>query len=60
MRLPGKEAEDMVEYFGDALKALMANMYRVERRFAMERQMAKEGSSRNLGGLAQKPKKPKK
>ena len=41
-RLPGKEAEDMAEYFGDALKALMVDMSRVERRFAMERQMAKK------------------
>ena len=48
-RPPGKEAEDMVEYFGDALKALMADMYMVERRFAMERQMAKEGTLLGMG-----------
>ena len=34
---------------GDALEALMADMYRVERRFAMERQMAKEGTLFGIG-----------
>ena len=48
-RLPGKEAEDMVEYFGDASKALMADMSRAERRFATERQMAKEGTLFGIG-----------
>ena len=37
MRLPGTKAEEMVEYFGDASKALMADMVRVEWRFAIER-----------------------
>ena len=51
MRLLGTEAEDMVEYFRDASKALEADMARVARRFAMERQLAKEAQKGGSGVL---------
>ena len=47
--LPGTKAKDMVEYFDDASKVLLADMYMVERRFATERQMAKEGTLLGMG-----------
>ena len=47
--LPGTKAKDMVEYFDDASKVLLADMCMVERRFATERQMAKEGTLLGMG-----------